>query len=349
MLNKIDIHGFKSLGDASLRLAPLTILTGTNSSGKSSVMQALMLLIKHSSAANQYSMEEVIRYLGDFSEIRNKKCNAKSIVIKVTDNENLQHSLILTSEKAEADSCLNYQYETKNSIDEQELLYLNANRLGAQDIVPVSERRVGIAGEYLFSTFDKIKTNPIADYLVKSSQSKTLALQLGYWLSFITGIASELVTEKMGNQINVAFTLKDLEGSVSPFNLGAGMSYLAKVLITCLMAKKGDLVLLENPEIQLHPKAQAHLAVFLAFVASRGIQIIVETHCEHLINKLAYLVYEDEIPSENVIIHYKPDVEQPFVSLRINDGGKFIDIEGNSSSFPQGFFDATLDDLMRMR
>ncbi|WP_236475001.1 AAA family ATPase [Escherichia coli] len=73
MLTNINIQGFKSLGSTSLVLSPLTILTGTNSSGKSSVIQALMLLIKNSASVNQYSMEEVIRFLADFPVIRNKK------------------------------------------------------------------------------------------------------------------------------------------------------------------------------------------------------------------------------------------------------------------------------------
>lgn len=238
MLTQINIQGFKSLGSINLSLAPLTILTGTNSSGKSSVIQALMLLIKHSGASNQYSMEEMLRYLSDFSSIRNKKENSKFISLKVVDDKGAQHALTLTADKVEAESHLGYQYEAKNSSTEQELLYLNANRLGAQEMVPVTERRVGLAGEYLFATFDKMKSTPVPDYLVKADESKTLAFQISYWLKIITGTSSELITDKIGEQVKVAFSLKDLEGNVSPLNLGAGMSYLAKVLIICLIAKK---------------------------------------------------------------------------------------------------------------
>ncbi|CAI1590053.1 TPA: AAA family ATPase [Serratia marcescens] len=349
MLTHINIQGFKSLDSASLELSPLTILTGINSSGKSSVLQALMLLIKNSASVNQYSMEDVIRFLSDFSVIRNKKINAKSVTVEVRDTTEHSHILTLNAENTYIDSQLGYQYEPRVVGNEPELLYLNANRLGAQEMVPLSERRVGGAGEYLFSTFDKMKHLPVPEYLVKANESTTLAYQLSYWLKLITGTTSELVTEKIGDQVKVAFALKELKGNVSPLNLGAGMSYIAKVLIICLMAKKGDLIFLENPEIQLHPKAQAHLAVFLAFIASKGIQIIVETHCEHLINKLAYLVYEDDISSDKVVLHYKPGVNENFVSIKINESGKFTDLNGNVTGFPLGFFDATLDDLMQMR
>ncbi|BBT72739.1 AAA family ATPase [Klebsiella sp. WP8-S18-ESBL-06] len=93
MLTQISINGFKSLDSTELPLLPLTILTGTNSSGKSSVLQALMLIIKHSASVNQYSMEDVIRFLADFTSIRNKKVNAKSIRISVQDSNNTKHSL----------------------------------------------------------------------------------------------------------------------------------------------------------------------------------------------------------------------------------------------------------------
>lgn len=83
MLTYIDIKDFKSIHEEKLELRPLTILTGTNSSGKSSVIQAIMLVIKYSNTINRYSMEEITRYLNDFSAIRNKKNNAKEIHLKL--------------------------------------------------------------------------------------------------------------------------------------------------------------------------------------------------------------------------------------------------------------------------
>ena len=72
-------------------------------------------------------------------------------------------------------------------------------------------------------------------------------------------------------------------GNISPFQLGAGVSYLTKMLIMCLRAKKNDVILIENPEIHLHPASQAKVGEFLAFIVRAGIRVIIETHCEHLI------------------------------------------------------------------
>jgi predicted ATPase len=349
MLNEIEVLNLKSIDKALLKLAPLTVLTGVNSSGKSTVIQALMLLIKYSDESNRYSMEELIRYLGDFSSIRNKKANARSIDIRVTDTDSVQHNISIQANGVERNSTLRYLYEGRNTEEVNELFYLNANRIGAQELVPSSERKVGNIGEFLFSSFEKIKGRALPPELIKFEGSKTIAYQLSQWLSFITCSPTELVTEKVSDQVKVSFLVKDIDSNVSPFNLGAGMSYVAKVLIICLMAKKGDLVLLENPEIQLHPKTQALLGVFLTFISSKGIQLIIETHCEHLINKIAYQIYEDEIDAKDVVIHYKPSVSESFQTILIDENGEFNDEDGNVQSFPTGFFDATLADLMNMR
>lgn len=349
MLKQLEIKNVKNIDKTTLKLAPLTLLVGVNSSGKSTIIQALMLLIKHSQTHNRYSMEELIRYLNDFSALRNKNTNAKIIEITATDSLGERHSINMTSEEIKKQSNLLYLYESEITEEYRELFYLNANRMGAQDVLPVSERKVGIVGEYLFSTFEKIKGNTLPLSLIKFTGSATIAYQVSEWMSFITGSQIELITEKISDQVTVAFKVKNIDSKVSPFNLGAGMSYVAKVIIICLMGKKGDLILLENPEVQLHPKAQAQLGVFLSFIANNGIQLIVETHCEHLINKIAYEAYQDNISNEDIVIHYKNSIEENFETLLIDINGEFNNLAGDIISFPTGFFDATLADLMKMR
>lgn len=229
------------------------------------------------------------------------------------------------------------------------MLYLNANRMGAQDQVAFSERRVGSNGEFLFSTYEKIKTSTVPDDMVKFKGSSTISFQLAEWLSYITQTESELITELTGDKVKVSYKIKDLEGEVSPFNLGAGMSYISKVLIICLLAKKGDVVFIENPEIQLHPKSQALLGDFFTHIANCGIQLIIETHCEHLLNRIAYQVYDESFSSDDLVIHYKPNVNHDFISLFVDDTGQYTDLSGKRIGFPSGFFDATLEELKGMR
>lgn len=100
--------------------------------------------------------------------------------------------------------------------------------------------------------------------------------------------------------------------------------------------------MIENPEIHLHPAAQSKLGEFFAFIASAGIQLIIETHCEHLLNRLRYEVYRDAITPDDLIIYYKGGITDPFQPIHVMKNGKY-DVD-----FPTGFFDATLTELLEM-
>lgn len=351
MISNVEIQGFKSIDSESLKLVPLTILTGVNSSGKSTVIQALLLFIKYNLEINRYSMEELTHYLSDFSSIRNKSKNAKVIKITVSSLNNEFFKLIIDNngESAFCDFKNNYIYDSRIDDIRPEIFYLSANRIGPQLQAIVSERKVGYNAEFIFSHFEKIKRNPLPIELVHFNGSNTIDFQVSKWLSYVTETESKLVTELVTtNNVNISFDTTGIKG-ISPLNLGAGISYVAKVIILCLMAKKGDLVIIENPEIHLHPKAQAQLGVFFTFIAKNGIQLIIETHCEHLINKISYQVYREEISSNDVAIYYKSNVSTPFQILNIDENGDFTNSENKIISFPKGFFDASLADLMDMR
>lgn len=382
MLTKIDIEGFKSIENESLKLAPLTILTGINSSGKSTVIQALLLLLRFTMPVNQFSLQKIISPYSNPRDIRNKFTNQPdtNICLHLEDNELIEQLRLVTKEGKKENTTLfrgmvkpaqsfidkinvddhdpyaskppvAYYYEQADEeyFEQPELFYLNANRIGPQAVTQKSDTKVGENAELLFGYFDKIKGNTLPDDLVKFDESKTIGYQVSQWISFISGSNVELKTENLeSNEVNVTFDSDGLK-DISPFNLGAGISYLAKVVIICLIAKKDDLVIIENPEIHLHPKAQAGLGVFFSFIARNGIQLMIETHCEHLINKVAYQIYLEEINEDDAVIHYKSSVQEPFQTLKVDENGEFNNNKNELVSFPKGFFDATLADLMEMR
>ncbi|MGF1793832.1 AAA family ATPase, partial [Photobacterium profundum] len=336
MLTVIKIEGFKSIEKENLKLSPLTILTGVNSSGKSTVVQALLLLLRFSVMPNRYSMEDVTRPYSNVREVRNRFNNTDviNITLPINNNENIKELGLSVSEEDKGifrfrgkvtptekmlhkissgdfdmstpPECYIYEKQEENKINE--LFYLSANRIGPQDIAPVGSMKVGPNAEFLFGFFDEIKARPLVDelvYFTESNGSTTIGYQVGKWLSKITSTVSELKTERINSsQVKVTFDTDGLEG-ITASNLGAGMSYVAKIIILCLMAKKGDLIIIENPEIHLHPQAQAQLGVLFGFIAQSGIQIIVETHSEHFINKIRYQIYKNELDKESAIIHYK--------------------------------------------
>ena len=226
---------------------------------------------------------------------------------------------------------------------EKNLYYLSANRVGAENLAQISSAIFcGINGDYLLGTFEKEKSKPLPEPLIKDESSFTLAAQLNYWQSYILGLKLELKTEKRNDQIvEVKYNSDNIPG-ILPTQLGAGVSYLTKVLILCLRAAPGDVVMIENPEIHLHPAAQSRLGEFFAFIANADIQLIIETHCDHLINKLQYLVFKKKFESDKAIIYYKKGIVDPFEKIQLNKYGRF------EPEFPDGFFDATLAELIEM-
>ena len=178
--------------------------------------------------------------------------------------------------------------------------------------------------------------------LIKDESSYTLSAQVNYWLSYILDIPTELQTERRLDDVVEVQYKSDGLGNISPFQLGAVVSYLTKMLIMCLRAKKNDVILIENPEIHLHPASQAKVGEFLAFIVRAGIQVIIETHCEHLIYKVGYEIYKKRFLKDDVTILYKEGIQNPFIVLGFKEDGKF------TRDFPEGFFDATLAELLEM-
>lgn len=349
-ITKLTIEGFKSIDSQDLSLKPLTIITGVNSTGKSSVLQSILLWAQHLNNHNQNTLAPVTQVFYEFGTIKNRYTNAKSIDISVT-TDNDAHPITASVRREQNwqndNTSQQYLYESSDK-QKSELFYLSANRLGPESLSAISTQKVGKNGEFLFNSYEQNKSQSLPNSLCANPSSNTLSSQVAYWLCEILGNDSSLQTEKItSTTVKATFSFNGLT-DLEPDNLGAGVSYLAKVIICCLLAKSGDLVLLENPEIHLHPKAQSLLGKFFCFIANAGIQTIIETHCEHLINQVCYQIYDDKFAEQNTIIHYKENITTPFIPVTIDEDGQYV-IDNQTSSFPSGFFDATLAEIIAMR
>ena len=102
-----------------------------------------------------------------------------------------------------------------------------------------------------------------------------------------------------------------------PTNVGFGLTYSLPIVVACLAAPTGALLLLENPEAHLHPQGQAALGEMMARCANDGVQIIVETHSDHLLNGVRLAVKRGLIKSSDVVLH--------FFSRPVETGEAFIE------------------------
>jgi predicted ATPase len=345
-IKKVNIKGFKVFEEETFEFKNLTILTGENSSGKSSLIQAILFLCNPTGLIGtnfNKDLHEYLRSLGN-SELFNKN-GAREIEIEIDD---LKQKWIKNgnSIKNQIDS---FNYPNFISYPEN-LIYLNAEKHRIQQVSQLIEnlqdRFFGIYGDLTSNYFYHNKRKAVEDYLIKDTSSVTLEAQVNYWLSYITGINDLNIEINKITPTLVKNIFKINNDEFIPENLGTGLSHLFSMLVICLSAKKGNIIIIENPEIHLHPKSQARLGEFFAFIASKGIQLIIETHNDHIINRFRYEVYQDNLKSDDVVIYYK-ELDKSFEKIEITDDGKFKNKNGENS-FPSGFYDATLKEIFKI-
>lgn len=135
------------------------------------------------------------------------------------------------------------------------------------------------------------------------------------------------------------FQSKDSTRSFQSYNVGFGYSYVLSIIVTALIAKKGNIVIIENPEAHLHPQAQKHIAYMLAKLASRGVQVFIETHSEHIVNafRLAALKNEYKLSNDDMSIFFF-DSDYKIQLLHIEPSGRI-------PNWPKGFFDQYQQEL----
>jgi predicted ATPase len=356
VIKKVIIENFKCIEKEELEFRNLTILTGENSSGKSSVIQAILLAGNHPNLVATPFNSDLRQYLlslGDTNSLVNKYQNAKEYHIKVKMDNFDPIELKVSKVDSNAINLRTEQFRFPNPLTYPDnLTYLNADRDRIRNINTLIKelknfRYFQIDGKLTAGYFYLNKTNRIEDYLIKDRSEYTLEAQVNFWLKEITGIENiELKTEEITPaQVKASYDIDGL--TFTPENVGIGISYLISILVACLSAKKGNIIIIENPEIHLHPKSQAKLGEFFAFIASKGIQVVIETHCEHLINKVRHEVYKGKLNNNDVVFHYF-HLNNKRESLFLNHTGHFLNEKKEFTSFPKDFFDATLDELLEM-
>lgn len=336
MITKITMSLFKDVKHECLEMKPLTLLMGHNSAGKSSCIQAVLCTLYHCSFNAKLLLAQQ-----DFSfdSLANKYENAKSYKLKIDFTDGL-----IGYENA-ADGTEEVLNENGQLVDlEKNVFYLGANRLGYKEFEDVSlDFHVGTQGEYLFGEYHQNKSKQVIEAMRVVPDSDTLAAHLNYWLSYILDTEYTMDTEEVSKKkVHVEYGVDGLDG-ITPEQLGVGVSYLAKVLIMCLRSQRGDVLMIENPEIHLHPAACARLGEFLVYIAKAGVQLIIETHNEHIISMLQYSIYKGRFDCDDAVAYYKSTPTDSFLRIDFDRNGKL------SQDVPSGFFDATLAQLIEMQ
>lgn len=128
-------------------------------------------------------------------------------------------------------------------------------------------------------------------------------------------------------------------------DVGFGVSQILPVLVLCYYAPEGATLILEQPEIHLHPSVQAGLAdVFIDAITTRNIQIILESHSEHLLRRLQRRIAEAVLTPAQTALYFTDVSEAGTCQLRLLE----LDGFGNIQNWPAHFFGDEVGDLIAM-
>lgn len=201
---------------------------------------------------------------------------------------------------------------------------------------------VGLAGEraveVLLSSQSAGRTNARAfDARGYAKRRMTLEEHVAEWLQEL-GLIHSFDLDRLSDdaeiyRVRVQKTPK--APSVLLTDVGFGVSQILPVLVLLAWAQKGSTVLLEQPEIHLHPAVQSGLAdVILETASIRGVQVLIESHSEHLLRRLQRRVAEDAARPEDIALYFcslGDDASSAITELQMN-------VLGEIANWPEGFF-----------
>lgn len=365
MIRSICLENFLAFQSKTIEMAPLSVLSGTNSSGKSSILHAFALL-RQSADANTQDFDWMLN--GNFVELGTGRDVFHAEPTKLTQfSEDYAMSIGIT-----LDSDDEYQWGARY-VNEADVLhslaapsgapisifapgfqYLKADRIVPSVTFPKSHEHVmvskslGARGEHTPNYLRKHGdfTAPCRSACHPSSQSGSLLDQTNAWINELSP-GTELSIKDVPDTdfVRIAFTRLGAQvhaPSQRATNVGFGLTYALPIIVSCLIASEGSLLLIENPEAHLHPAGQALVGRLCAMAMKGGAQVIVETHSDHVLNAIRLSVKKKEIESTDVVAHFfsrqsgglEPDIE----SIRFNQ-------DGSLPKWPLGFFDQWDRDL----
>ncbi len=325
MFSSIQLRNFKSFINLDIEVRPLTVLSGLNSGGKSSILQAIRIFIDYNKG------------------ITPKRLSLKSLLSKDSFYEiGIDKRVLRVNKEGEQQT---YSLSLQDKENDYSYSYISADRIGPMDLFDLSStysKDVGADGRNVYSYLEFHQDTKINEKLVRAPNGVSLlVLNLKNWMDIVTpGFEFKYEIDSSREKVIPFFN------GVKPSETGFGLSYVFPVIVSLLVpCAESGLLLLENPEAHLHPRGQFELGKLIALSASTGKQIILETHSEHIIDGIRVAVKDKSIKSEEVSMYYlyRDDYESPSLVEQIN-----VKSNGKLDKWPAGFFDQSTISKMEL-
>lgn len=407
MINNYSISNFKiHKNEYSFNLKGLTIVTGTNNSGKSSLTQSLRLLSQINANSKDYPRLpfEQIAELKDFKSVLNKD---------VSRNESITYKFSLEVDgfefcnvELEFNSILNYNFAFKDTSDQAvlkrvDIYYSKDNKIKNYEFY-INDREPNIVTYDLYEIFNNntddkelvqkeilikglnisfmpekltedsknlfiicnkltniditsiiyvpafrnANMNELANLIDKYRDitifdGKTKMVDaFNYWTNKILDSDFKIKTENNIKKIvaaenNIEFDL---------CQIGFGNQQILPIIVEILGSEKGDHVIIENPEVHLHPKWKTNLVDLFYYAVENGINILVETQSMEIVNRIRLKVKQDNSLKDKTSLYFFKKNEFECIVQNIE-----IEESGNLDSWPDDFVDkVTIEDSFEL-
>ncbi len=371
MIEHINIKNFKAHADTSIELSNLNILTGMNGVGKSSIIQAILLLRQSyvkSRLSKGLDLNGELCKIGSVSDCIYEEATTDDVEFKIK----FQDRTLLWSFKAElndlSETFMNINNENTYSTSNMEVIfqnnfqYISAFRngpvnnyikdtfsVGILNLISRKEGRCELVAHLLYHN----RENLVAEALVlDKSLDWSLISQVEAWMRAISeNINIHIEPNDTSFKINYSYNRGGKKTKTQEFkasNIGFGVSYVLPIVVAILQAcssprkknisKESKLIIIENPEAHIHPSGQAKLMELICKAAnsSYNVQFLLETHSDHIINGLLVAVKKEIIPAKKSKVYFFDRDKESHRSqahlLPVLPGGKI-------KKAPNGFFD----------
>ena len=378
-LKMVKLDNFKCFEALDLPCAPLTVLTGYNAAGKSTALQALLLMaqaLRIAANESQLPLNGELVSLGSEGDVLRSDASNSSFSLGVrTTDESIRWTF--GSGKAKSARGLVPLKELEYLQDGhggeplrkrsrrriwsvsggaksplayaiRNIVFISAARALQLDTFPVPrmpfhpEGDVGASGEYAAYWYLQCADEEVEEMRRHPLESgETVRIQVDAWLKeLFPGARVSADRLTPDSPIRLTFSLSKSSPWARPANVGFGLSYAFPMLVALLTRPAGSIVVVDSAEAHLHPRAQSAVGRLLGQMAGAGLQIFVETHSDHLLNGVRLAVRDGLVKPDHVALHF------------FGQGGNVgqvtslaLDRNGAVSDWPEGFFDQAEHDL----
>lgn len=353
-IEQLTIENFKCFKrEQTFDFGRLTILTGANSSGKSSVIYAVLMALQSEGFPNSLSTNGDFVNLGDFKEISNNHDSEKVVKLNFSIRTSERIDVFNTSWKENKTNFLPTLEEKKTNIS------TGTPKASGR---PISYYKFGQSKTNYISAF---RQSPKRNYLEKNKSNFKIDTegegyidQIVEWEKRSNGKIKQLIEtmneldliedikiERLsGGILKVLVKPKNSSGLTSLSNVGFGVSQFLPIIVADLQLPNDSTLFLAEPEIHLHPSIQAKFADYIIHqINTTDKNYVIETHSEYFLNRIRLAIVKGELKQEKLSVYFLENNPKDADVFKVE-----FTKTGGIRNAPDSFFETYLMDIMEI-